>query len=86
MALVQKKTLNELATNTEDDFSDKRFSSGDEVPRSGIYKCTECNREVTVNAHSRDNTFPPHYPESSCQSPTWKPYVIADTKAEWRRS
>ena len=44
MALVQKKTLNELATNTEDDFFDKRFSSGDEVPHSGIYKCTECNR------------------------------------------
>ncbi|PCP35109.1 protein L, partial [Klebsiella pneumoniae] len=23
------------------------------------------------------------YPESPCKSPTWKPYVIADTKAEW---
>ena len=83
MALVQKKTLNELATNASDDFFGKRFSAGDEVPHSGIYKCTKCNREVTVNAHSRDNTFPPHYAESPCKSPTWKPYVIADTKAEW---
>lgn len=69
MALVQKKTLNELATNANDNFFGKRFSAGDEVPYSGIYKCTKCNREVTVNAHSRDNTFPSHYPESPCKSP-----------------
>lgn len=35
MALVQKKTLNELATNASDDFFGKRFSAGDEVPHSG---------------------------------------------------
>ena len=83
MALVQKKTLNELATNTNDNFFGERFSAGDAVPHSGIYKCTKCNREVTVNAHSRDNTFLPYYPESTCKSPMWKPYVIADKKAEW---
>lgn len=36
MALVQKKTLNELATNASDDFFGKRFSAGDEVPHSGM--------------------------------------------------
>jgi hypothetical protein len=83
MALVQKNTLSELATNARDDFFNQRFTAGEEVPHSGIYKCTKCNREATVNAHSSDNTFPPHYPESPCKSPIWKPYVMTDTKAEW---
>ncbi|HHP4966177.1 hypothetical protein [Acinetobacter baumannii] len=49
MSLVERKTLNEFSTNTNDDFFNKTFSAGAKVPHSGIYRCTQCKREVAVN-------------------------------------
>lgn len=85
MSLVRASTLNELSTDANEEFFSKKYSAGDTVPYSGIYKCTSCKREVTVNSHSSDNTFPPHYqdPKFNCTKPVWQPYVIADTKVEF---
>jgi len=85
MSLIQRKTLNEFSTNANEEFFNTIYSAGSKVPHSGIYKCTECKREVAVNDHEKDNKFPPHYQDSkfSCTSPKWKPYVIADSKASY---
>lgn len=85
MSLVERKTLDEFSTNINDKFFNQTFSAGAKVPHSGIYKCSQCKREVAVNDHDKDNKFPPHYQDTkfNCTSPKWKPYVIADSKAEF---
>jgi hypothetical protein len=57
MSLVERKTLNEFSTNSNDAFFNQIFSAGSKVPHSGIYRCTQCKREVAVNDHDKDNKF-----------------------------
>lgn len=59
---------------------DTIYKPGNEVPASGIYKCKNCNREITSNAHPEDNTFPPHNSSSNCKNAEWKAHVLTDTK------
>lgn len=58
---------------------DKVYKPGDTVPLSGIYKCKNCKREITSNAHPQDNTFPPHNSASTCNNAQWKAHVLTDT-------
>lgn len=51
------RTGTKLTTVTWEKF-DTIYKPGNEVPASGIYKCKNCNREITSNAHPEDNTFP----------------------------
>ena len=48
MSLVERKSLNEFSTNTNDEFFNNIYSAGAKVPHSGIYRCTQCKREVAV--------------------------------------
>ena len=63
----------------------QNFSAGTKASHSGIYKCSQCKREVAVNDHDKDNKFPPHYQDTrfNCTSLKWKTYVIADSKTEF---
>ncbi|MFW1945347.1 protein L [Acinetobacter guillouiae] len=58
---------------------DTEYNSGSTVPRSGIYKCKNCGREITSNAHPSDNTFPPHNSTSNCKNAKWKLHIVTDT-------
>lgn len=45
---------------------------GKEVPHSGIYVCTECQKEVACNAGDK---FPPQNPKqhgTNCKTVSWK--------------
>lgn len=44
-------------TNSNEEYWDKEYSSGEEVPVSGIYRCTDCGEEVTCN---KGDVFPPN--------------------------
>ncbi len=43
---------------SEDPAFDKTHSPGEQVPHSGIYRCTGCGREIASNATNGDR-FPP---------------------------
>lgn len=55
-----------------------RFSPGETVPVSGIYRCTNCGREITSNA---DESFPPqnHHQHSIASPVYWQLTVRTDT-------
>lgn len=57
------------------------YGPGDEVPVSGIYKCTSCKREVTCNAK---DTFPPknHHSHSNNGKMGWELIVKTNTKGK----
>jgi hypothetical protein len=53
------------------------FNPGDEVPMSGIYRCTVCQREITSN---RGEPFPP--PSHHSHSPSavlWRLILLTNT-------
>ena len=58
------------------------YNPGDEVPVSGIYRCTGCGKEITSN---KNDPFPPqnHHQHSQDQgSVKWKLNVKTDTTNE----
>ncbi len=64
------------------DWWKKTHGPADEVPMSGIYKCTGCNKEVTCNEGDR---FPPqnHHQHSVAQGAIrWQLNVRTNTKGE----
>lgn len=70
---VKKSTSTELAHWND------IHNPGDEVPDSGIYICTGCNKEVTSNA---GDPFPPqnHHQHSNNKQPIrWKLLVKTET-------
>lgn len=62
----------------------KRYSPGDEVPVSGIYRCVICKIEVTSN---KKDPFPPqnHHQHASSAKITWQLVIRADTDNEWKK-
>lgn len=44
-------------TDSNDEYWSKEYSSGEEVPVSGIYRCNNCLEEVTCN---QGDVFPPN--------------------------
>ncbi|OCG58317.1 hypothetical protein A9G37_06910 [Gilliamella sp. GillExp13] len=56
-----------------------KYSPGTTVQVSGIYKCTECNKEVTCN---KDDPFPPPKDHEHIKETKWKLIVEADTKGK----
>lgn len=58
-----------------------RYSPGDTVPVSGIYRCTVCGKEVTSN---KDDPFPPqnHHQHSSHHDISWRLIVRTDTNGD----
>lgn len=54
------------------------YGPADKVPVSGIYFCTNCNREVTCN---KDDPFPPqNRAQHPCdKSIKWKLNIMANT-------
>ena len=72
------KSSSTVLVNVTDPFFAKAYSAGSPVPRSGIYKCSRCDREVTSNAQQGD-VFPPHYPNTTCSSPSWVLHIVTDT-------
>ncbi|MDU7900070.1 MAG: protein L [Enterobacter hormaechei] len=59
----------------------ERYSPGDTVPVSGIYRCTVCGKEVTSN---EDDPFPPqnHHQHSSGNKISWQLIVRTDTNGD----
>lgn len=58
-----------------------RYSSGEKVPVSGIYRCTVCGKEITSNA---TDPFPPqnHHQHSQSKSIEWQLIVRTDTQGD----
>jgi hypothetical protein len=61
----------------------KRYSPGEKVPVSGIYRCAACKKEVTSNANDSDK-FPPQNDHQHPQnSPIkWQLIVRTNTSGE----
>lgn len=62
---------------------DNIYKPSDQVPHSGIYKCTGCNKEITSN---KGDKFPPqnhHQHGSVLSSIQWKIIVFTDTAGEY---
>lgn len=81
MAFTTKKS--KLNTGTETNHHWKTlYSPSDTVPVSGIYYCTNCNREVTCN---KDDPFPPqNHAQHPCDDEIkWQLNVMTDTSA-WK--
>ncbi|MDG2903816.1 hypothetical protein P7M55_25725, partial [Vibrio parahaemolyticus] len=56
-----------------------RYNPADDVPVSGIYRCTVCGKEITSN---KDDPFPPqnHHQHSQSQAIKWQLIVRTDTQ------
>lgn len=68
--MAEYQDTNEV-TRTKDSAFDSTYRPGDEVPRSGIYICTNCRDEVACNA---GDPFPPqnHRQHKSDKPIRWK--------------
>lgn len=77
-----KKFLSSL--NGNGPWWNKKYSPGEEVPVSGIYRCTVCEKEVTSN---KNDPFPPqnHHQHSSSSKISWQLVIRADTENKWRK-
>ena len=58
----------------------KRYSPGEKVPVSGIYRCIACKKEVTSNAQN-DDRFPPpsHHSHPNLAATKWQLIVRTNT-------
>lgn len=58
-----------------------RYSPGDKVPVSGIYRCTICGKEITSN---ESDPFPPqnHHQHKQNQDIKWQLIVRTDTNGD----
>lgn len=77
------KNASDLKQNTSWDGWNTKYSPSEEVPHSGIYKCTGCKKEVTSN---KGDKFPPqnHHQHGNGQgSIQWQMIVYTDTKGEF---
>ena len=62
---------------------EKVYSPSDQVPHSGIYKCTGCNKEITSN---KGDKFPPqnhHQHGPNLSSIRWKIIIFTDTEGKY---
>lgn len=59
----------------------ERYSPGEKVPFSGIYRCTVCGKEITSN---QDDPFPPqnHHQHIQRQDISWQLIVRTDTNGD----
>lgn len=61
----------------------KSICPSDQVPHSGIYKCTSCNKEITSN---KGDKFPPqnhHQRGSNLSSIRLKIIIFTDTEGKY---
>lgn len=59
----------------------QRYSPGEKVPVSGIYRCTVCGKEITSNG---DAPFPPQnrHQNSSGSTIIWQMMIRTDTQGD----
>lgn len=57
------------------------YKPGSTVPRSGIYRCRNCGKEVTCNA---DDPFPPqnHHQHPQAGSVLWRLIIWTNTSGD----
>jgi len=82
MAAYTEKTATYLqSVSSAQTWWNSRYSSGDTVPFSGIYRCTVCGKEVTCNA---TDPFPPqnHSQHKQQQAVEWQLIIRSDTKGD----
>lgn len=82
MAAVTKDTkqyLQDVANNKT--WWTSRYTPGQSVPVSGIYRCTVCGKEITSN---EDDPFPPqnHHQHSQNKAIEWQLIVRTDTNGD----
>ncbi|WPP90140.1 hypothetical protein [Acinetobacter pittii] len=75
---LEKTVLKELSGTA----FEQVYNSGQIVPISGIYKCQNCGREITSNAHPNDNIFPPHIRNNDCSNAKWVLHILTDTMGD----
>ena len=79
MAYVTESTKKYVETTTKPKNSHwvDRFSPGDKVPVSGIYRCVNCQREIAANA--KDPLPPQNHHQHQTGKIVWQLIIRADT-------
>lgn len=79
MAAVTRETEQFLQrVEAERDWWQRRYTPGQEVPFSGIYRCEVCGKEITSNA---EDPFPPqnHHQHENRRAISWQLIIRTDT-------
>lgn len=79
MAAYTEKTSNFLKGVKHQKHWESRYSPGEKVPYSGIYRCVICGKEVTCN---NGDPLPPQNDSQhkSCKDIKWQLIVRTDTE------
>lgn len=82
MAVYTPNTQKHLVRiDSKKEWWESLYSPGEEVPVSGIYKCTDCGKEIASN---KGDPFPPqnHHQHSPYKKIQWQLVVRADTSGD----